>query len=179
MPWYNPFSWFSTDAEQAIVDQAGHDVLLLAQMRADAAAGIVTAADYQALRETFLRVHGAGALAAFDASAPAVPAGATIGDIKYYLGAMGIDESTFQEPAREAAQGKIDDIKDKAVVEAVVETARDIPRQLAAGLGAVTSALPFWVKLAAIAGVALFGLHTLARLGVRAPRLARRRKKAA
>ncbi|OAM87584.1 hypothetical protein OH491_21770 [Termitidicoccus mucosus] len=167
MSWWNPFTWGgNTAVEQTIVDQAAHDTLLLAQARADAGAGVIAAADYLALRDTFLRVHGAAALAAFDANAPAVPAGATIGDIKDYLGEVDIDMSAFQEPARDSAQGKIDDIKDKAVVDAV----KDIPRQLAAGLNAVTASLPSWVKFAAIAAVALFALHTLARLGVRVPR---------
>jgi hypothetical protein len=75
MSWYNPFTWWETAAEETIVDQAGLDVLLLALARADAGAGIITQADYQALRDTFADVHGAAALEAFDASAPAVPAG--------------------------------------------------------------------------------------------------------
>jgi hypothetical protein len=193
MTWWNPFTWGgNTAAEQTIVDQAAHDTLLLAQARADAGAGVIAAADYLALRDTFLRVHGAAALAAFDASAPAVPAGATIGDIKDYLGEVDIDMSAFQEPAREAAQGKIDDIKDQAVISTlknlpanttsprrvsgspVISTLKNLPantgKDLGVWLGAFWTGLPSWVKWAGLAAVALFALHTLARLGVRVPR---------
>jgi hypothetical protein len=152
------------------VDQAAHDTLLLAQARADAAAGVIAAADYLALRDTFLRVHGAAALAAFDASAPAVPAGATIGDIKDYLEEVDIDMSAVQDPAREAAQGKIDDIKDQALISTLKNLPANTDKDLGAWLGAFWTGLPSWAKWAGLAVVALFALHTLARLGVRLPR---------
>jgi hypothetical protein len=82
MPWYNPFSWFGSETDKAIVDQAGHDVLLLEQARADFLGGVISAEDYNALRATFLSVHGQAALNAFDASAPVAPAGATGAEIK-------------------------------------------------------------------------------------------------
>ena len=177
MSWYNPFSWFGSGTDKAIVDQAGHDVLLLAQARADAAAGIVSAADYQALRETFLRVHGAGALAAFDASAPVVPAGATVAEIQSSIEIGELDFSGLEAAigaAEASAKDKVDAVYDKSVVDA----AKGLPGSIADMVGAFWAGLPAWMKWAGIAAVALFGLHTLARLGVRVPRPARRRKAA-
>jgi hypothetical protein len=160
MSWWNPFTWAeNTDAEQLIVDQAAHDTLLLAQARADAAAGVITDDDYHALRDTFQRVHGAAALAAFDAAAPAVPAAATIAGIQDYLGIPDIDQSAFQEPARAAAQDKIDAAKDQAVKAAL----QDIPRQLADGAKATLATLPAWLKWTAAAAAALLILNTLAK----------------
>jgi hypothetical protein len=159
--WYNPFSWFGTDTDKAIVDQAGHDTLLLAQARADAGAGIITQADYQALRETFLSVHGPAVLDAFDAAAPAVPAGATIAEIKDYINVSDIDMTAFQEPARAAAQAKVDAVYDNAVKKTISNP---------------LSIIPAWLKWLAIAATALFALHTLARLGVRVPAAARWRR---
>jgi hypothetical protein len=167
MSWYNPFTWWETAAEETIVDQAGHDVLLLAQARADAGAGIITEADYQALRDTFAKVHGAAALAAFDADAPPVPAGATIDEIQAYLNVSDIDMTAFQEPARDAAQAKIDAGKDKAVT----DTLKGIPASLGKGIGGALGTfwggLPAWLKWVAIGATALFALRTLGGLGFR------------
>jgi hypothetical protein len=159
MSWYNPFSWFGGDTDKAIVSQAGHDVLLLAQMRADYQAGICSEADYQALRQIFLNVHGRAALDSFDASAPPVPAGATVAQIKDAIEIGELDFTGLEQAMRvaeDSAGEKVDEIYDNAVKEAVEEAVSN-----------PLTVIPAWVKWAAVAAVILFALSTLARLGVR------------
>jgi hypothetical protein len=162
MSWYNPVSWFGSDTDETIVAQSAHDVLLLAQARADHQAGLISDADYQALRAAFHDAHGAAALDAFDASEPDVPAGATIAEIKTAIEIGEIDPAGLElavSAAQSDAQGKVDAIYDNAVKKAVTNP---------------LAVIPAWVKWAALAAVILYALSTLARLGVRVPRPSRR-----
>jgi hypothetical protein len=120
-----------------------------------------------------------------DAYGPPPPAVQTALDAARAANAAGLPAPApdYYALLNAAAADHYADLYANAAADGFVDGVKTAPAILAGAaggtLGGLWNGLPSWLKIAALAGLGLYALHTLARLGVRLPPPAPRRRKSA